>query len=380
MQFTLLAKDNASRARLGELRLAHATVRTPLFMPCASLAVVRACDTADIEQLGVQMLCCNAYHLWQRPGDEVVRNLGGLHDFMRWPGGILTDSGGFQVFSLAQPKDIIEEGVRFRSHLDGAKLMLTAEQSIAIQNNLGSDIAMAFDECAPYPVDREYIERSLERTLRWAQRTKDAHANPNQALFGIVQGGLYPDLRVESARRTVEMGFDGYALGGLSVGESKQQMLEAVEVCEPLLPEHSPRYVMGVGTPADIVSCVMRGVDMFDCVLPTRMARHGSLLTASGTLKIKNARFREDPRPLEEDCDCPACARYCRAWLHHLFRIQEATAWRLLSLHNVRFYKRLMARIRQAIQDGTLAELNATVLSWTRRDAACEDAGEREAD
>ncbi|NSW58361.1 MAG: tRNA guanosine(34) transglycosylase Tgt [Armatimonadetes bacterium] len=380
MHFTLLAKDNASRARLGELRLAHATVRTPLFMPCASLAVVRACDTADIEQLGVQMLCCNAYHLWQRPGDEIVYNLGGLHDFMQWPGGILTDSGGFQVFSLAQPKDIIEEGVRFRSHLDGSKLMLTAEQSIAIQNNLGSDIAMAFDECAPYPADRGYIERSMERTLRWAQRTKDAHANPNQALFGIVQGGLYPDLRAESARRTVEMGFDGYALGGLSVGESKQQMLQAVEVCEPLLPEHSPRYVMGVGTPADIVSCVMRGVDMFDCVLPTRMARHGSLLTSSGTLKIKNARFREDPRPLEEDCDCPACTRYSRAWLHHLFRIQEATAWRLLSLHNIRFYKRLMARIRQAIQDGTLAELNATVLSWTRRDAAGEDAGEGETD
>jgi len=373
MEFTVTKTDDSSRARLGELRLAHATLRTPLFMPCGSLGVVKACDSADIEAAGVQMMCCNAYHLWQRPGDETVRQMGGLHAFMDWHGGILTDSGGFQVFSLANPKDITEEGVAFRSHIDGRKLLLTAEDSIRIQSNLGSDIAMAFDECVEYPAEHDYVQRSLERTLRWARRSKAAHNSPDQALFGIVQGGLYPDLRRQSALRTLEIGFDGYALGGLSVGESKQQMLQAVEVCEPLLPRDAPRYTMGVGTPTDILECVQRGVDMFDCVLPTRMARHGSLLTWDGTVRIKNAAHRNDPRPLDETCDCPACSRYSRAYLHHLFRIQEASAWRLLSLHNIRFYKRLMHRIREAIQHGALQELALSVRSWTRRDSADEE-------
>ncbi len=373
MEFTVHATDPNSKARLGTLKLAHATVQTPLFKPCGSLAVVRACDTADLEAVGVQMMCCNAYHLWQRPGDEIIRDLGGLHAFMDWHGGILTDSGGFQVFSLAELKDIDEEGVRFRSHITGEHLLLTAEKSIAIQNNLAGDVAMVFDECVPYPSDHEYVARSLERTVRWAERSKQAHQNPDQALFGIVQGGLYPDLREESARQTVDIGFDGYALGGLSVGESKEQMLQAVDVCEPLLPAGALRYVMGVGTPADIVECVLRGVDMFDCVLPTRMARHGSLLTSEGTVKIKNARHRDDEAPLDEACDCLACRRYSRAYLHHLFRIKEASAWRLLSLHNVRFYKRLMARIRAAIQDGSLRELRQEVLAWTRRDSAGEE-------
>ena len=370
MHFALLYSDPNTRARLGCLELAHATVETPAFMPCASLGVLRACDTQDLESTGTQMLCCNAYHLWQRPGHEVVRDFGGLHKLMDWGGAILTDSGGFQVFSLADAKAITEEGVAFRSHLSGEKLLLTAEQSVAIQNALGSDIAMIFDECTSYPVEHEYAAASVERTLRWAERSKTAHRNERQAMFGIVQGSVFPDLRERSARGTVELGFDGYALGGLSVGESKQQMLDAVDLCEPILPADRPRYVMGVGTPSDIVECVARGIDLFDCVLPTRMARHGSLLTAEGTVKIKNAKHRTDPAPLDETCDCLTCRRYSRAYLHHLFRIGEATAWRLLSIHNVRFYQRLMARIRGAIREGTLAEVRGEVLGWTRRDGA----------
>jgi len=377
LEFRLLNPGTASpsgpKARLGRLRLTHATIDTPAFMPCGSLGVVRACDTTDIEAVGVQLLCCNAFHLWQRPGDDTVANLGGLHRFMDWGGGILTDSGGFQVFSLANPRDITEEGVRFRSPVDGRPLLLTAEKSIAIQNALGSDIAMGFDECTSYPVTYEYAQASMERTLRWLRRTKDAHRNERQALFGIVQGSVYPDLRARSAAGTLEIGFDGYALGGLSVGESKAEMLAAVETCEPMLPWQSPRYIMGVGTPADILECVARGIDLFDCVLPTRMARHGSLLTWQGTVKIKNARHKDDPGPLDETCDCPACRRYSRAYLHHLFRIGEATAWRLLSLHNIAFYQTLMRRVRTAIGEGTLQDLRQQVVSWTQRDVRSED-------
>lgn len=373
LTFHLLATDSASRARLGRIETARGVVETPAFMPCASHAVVRACAGADLESAGVRMLCCNAYHLWQRPGHDLVRDLGGLHAFMDWPGAILTDSGGFQVFSLATPRDISEEGVAFRSHVDGRRLLLTPELSAQIQNALGADIAMAFDECTPYPATREYAQASLERTLRWEERSRAAHETPAQALFGIVQGGVFADLRERSARAVVELGFDGHALGGLSVGESKQQMLEAVEVCESVLPADRPRYVMGVGTPSDIVECVLRGMDMFDCVLPTRMARHGSVLTAQGTVRIKNARHRADPAPLDETCDCPACRRHSRAYLHHLFRLGEAAAWRLLSLHNLRFYMRLMERIRGAIAEGTLAELAAQTQAWTLRDNAHDD-------
>jgi queuine tRNA-ribosyltransferase len=368
VHYELLNDPAPGAARLGRLHLTHAVVQTPAFMPCASLGVARALDTADLEAAGAAMLCCNAYHLWQRPGHGLVRELGGLHAMMDWAGGILTDSGGFQVFSLAEPKAVTEEGVGFRSHLDGSRLMLTAEQSIAIQNALGSDVVMMFDECTPYPVEHEYAAASVERTLRWGQRSKDAHDNPEQALFGIVQGSVFPDLRERSARGTVEIGFDGYALGGLSVGESKQQMLDALEVCEPLLPREATRYVMGVGTPLDIVECVARGIDLFDCVLPTRMARHGSLLTWEGTLRIKNARHRNDTGPLDELCDCHTCRRYSRAYLHHLFRIGEATAWRLLSIHNIRFYTRLMESIRHAVREGTLEGLRARLSDWTQRD------------
>jgi queuine tRNA-ribosyltransferase len=369
MRFETLYQS-AGAARLGRLYLAHATVDTPAFMPCASLGVARALDTADLENTGVAMLCANAFHLWQRPGHEVVRNLGGLHRFMDWSGAILTDSGGFQVFSLAHPRDITEEGVTFRSPVDGSRLTLTAELSVAIQNALASDVAMAFDECTSFPVPYEYAAESVERTLRWAQRSKDAHSNRNQALFGIVQGSVFRDLRERSAQGTVEIGFDGYALGGLSVGETKEQMLQAVEWCVPLLPPDAVRYVMGVGTPSDLVECVARGVDLFDCVLPTRMARHGSLLTSAGTVRIKNAVYREDPAPVDADCDCHTCRRYSRAYLHHLFRLGEASAWRLLSIHNVRFYMRLIDRIRRAIRQGTLESLRTEVAEWTQRDRA----------
>jgi queuine tRNA-ribosyltransferase len=370
MRFETLYQSPAGPARLGRLHLAHATVETPAFMPCASLGVARALDTADLEGAGVAMLCANAFHLWQRPGHEVVFGVGGLHRLMDWSGAILTDSGGFQVFSLAGPRDITEEGVAFRSPVDGSRLVLTAEQSIAIQNALGSDVAMIFDECTSFPVTHEYAAASVERTLRWAQRSKDAHANPDQALFGIVQGSVFEDLRERSALGTVEIGFDGYALGGLSVGETKEQMLQAVDLCVPLLPPESARYVMGVGTPSDLVECVARGVDLFDCVLPTRMARHGSLLTPGGTVRIKNSAHREDSAPVDADCDCHTCRRYSRAYLHHLFRIGEASAWRLLSIHNIRFYMRLIARIREAIAAGTLQSLRAAVADWTQRDRA----------
>lgn len=341
----------AGAARLGQLTLTHGTVPTPVFMPCASLAVIKACPADLVETAGLRMVVSNAYHLWQRPGHEVVRGFGGLHEFMGWPHPILTDSGGFQVFSLANPKDITEEGVTFRSHLSGEKLFLTAEQSLAIQNALGSDIAMVFDECAPYPSSYDYVAQSLERTLRWSARSQAAHRNPRQALFGIVQGGVYEDLRVRSAQGTVALGFDGYAIGGLSVGESKAEMIAALEAVLPHLPPDQPRYVMGVGTPLDILECAARGVDMFDCVLPTRMARHGSLMTWDGPLKINRAEFAASNEPLDPDCPCPTCRRYPRGFLRHLFVCKEPAGWTLLSLHNLTFYARFIAALHEAIRE-----------------------------
>ena len=358
----------AQTARVGRLTLSHGSVETPVFMPCASLAVVKACPAELVAATGIQMVVANAYHLWLRPGHEVVRELGGLHRFMGWDRPLLTDSGGFQVFSLAKPKDITEEGVAFRSHISGEALQLTAEKSLQIQNALGSDIAMVFDECAPYPSPHDYIRSSLERTLRWSERSQAAHANPHQALFGIVQGGVYPDLRAKSAERTVALGFNGYAIGGLSVGESKAEMLVALETVLPYLPPDQPRYVMGVGTPLDILECASRGVDMFDCVLPTRMARHGSILTWDGPLKINRAEFASSAEPLDPECPCIACRRHSRGFLRHLFACREPAAWTLLSLHNLTFYARFMVALRQAIAGGTIAQLRQRLSSWTRRE------------
>ena len=355
-------------ARVGQLTLSHGTVETPVFMPCASLATVKACPAHVVEATGVKMLVCNAYHLWQRPGHERVKQMGGLHNFMGWNHPILTDSGGFQVFSLAKPKDITEEGVHFRSHISGEALLLTAEKSLEIQNALGSDIAMIFDECAPYPAEKEYVAQSLERTLRWSERSKAAHHNPRQALFGIVQGGVYDDLRAQSAQGTVAIGFDGYAIGGLSVGESKAQMLAALEATLPYLPADQPRYVMGVGTPLDILECAERGVDMFDCVLPTRMARHASLMTWDGPLKINRLEFAESDEPLDPACQCGACRRYSRGYLRHLFMCKEASAWQLLSEHNLHFYAQFMVQLREAIAGGTLSDLRQRIGAWTQRE------------
>jgi queuine tRNA-ribosyltransferase len=355
-------------ARTGTLTLTHGAVRTPVFMPCASLATVKACPSDLVEATGIEMLVCNAYHLWQRPGHDVIRELGGLHRFMGWEHPILTDSGGFQVFSLAKPKDITEEGVHFRSHISGEALLLTAELSLEIQNALGSDIAMIFDECTPYPAEREYVQASLERTLRWSERSRQAHRNPRQALFGIVQGGVYDDLRAMSARETVALGFDGYAIGGLSVGESKQQMLAALEAALPHLPADQPRYVMGVGTPLDILECAARGVDMFDCVLPTRMARHASLMTWDGPLKINRLEHARSDAPLDPACGCGACRRYSRGYLRHLFLCKEPVAWQLLSEHNLTFYATFMDSLREAIEQGTLDELRGRVSAWTVRE------------
>ena len=364
-----IEQKTAGGARAGTLELAHATVSTPAFMPCASHAVVRACPPHVVAGVGIEVMICNAYHLWQRPGADIIEAMGGLHEYMSWPGALMTDSGGFQAFSIGGNSGISEEGFAFRSHLSGELLHLTPEVSVRIQNQLGSDVAMVLDECVAYPAEREYVADSLGRTARWAMRCKQAHGREDQALFGIVQGGVYAELRARSAQMTVDIGFDGYAVGGLSVGESRQEMLGALDAVLPHLPADSPRYVMGVGTPMDIVECACRGVDLFDCVLPTRNARHGSLMTWQGPLNIGRRQFATDERPLDPECSCPACRQYSRAYLHHLHRTEEAAGWELLSLHNLRFYAELMARLRAAIAGDCIAQLAQELSPWTQRDS-----------
>jgi queuine tRNA-ribosyltransferase len=353
MKFEVSAHDPASGVRTGKLTTAHGILQTPAFIPSASLATVKACSSEDVAGTGVQIIDCNAYHLHLRPGEDTVARAGGLHRFMNWKRPILTDSGGYQVFSLAQRREISEEGVRFRSHLDGSEHTLTPESSMAIQAALGSDIAMTFDECTSYPCPREYAEQSLELTLRWARRCKQAHEHVHQSLFGIIQGSVYPDLRLRSLEGTLEIGFDGYALGGLSVGESKEETLAVLEAVVKQLPEDRPRYVMGVGLPEDIEACARFGLDLFDCVVPTKNARHGMLFTSEGLLRIKQAQFRDDASPLDPDCDCHACQKYTRAYLRYLFLAGESLAYRLLTIHNLRHYERLMERLREAAVRGS---------------------------
>ncbi len=367
MDFQITVRDPSSKARCGLLCTPAGTIATPAFMPCASRAVVRACSPQDIAAVGIQVVMCNAFHLLVRPGSEVIQQAGGLRKFMNWPGLIATDSGGFQVFSLADRSDIAEDGVSIRSPLDGSPIQVTPELSIQVQNELGADIIMAFDDCTPYPCGYEEAARSMERTLRWAERSKVAHSNAEQALFGIVQGSVYPDLRRENARATAELGFPGYAIGGVSVGESEAEMFTALDAALPELPLEAPKHLLGVGVPAQMIAAVKRGVDLFDCVLPTRNARHGLLYTWEGIVRINNAQYREDSQPLSELCDCPACTHYSRAYLHHLFRLEEAVAWRLLSLHNLRFFAQLMEQIREAIGAGNLGELAARVAAITAR-------------
>ena len=365
MDFQITARDSASSARCGLLSSAAGHIETPAFMPCASHAVVRACSPYDIAAVGIKVMMCNAFHLLIRPGSEVIQQAGGLRKFMNWPGLIATDSGGFQVFSLADRSDITEEGVSIRSPLDGSPVQVTPELSIQVQNELGADIIMAFDDCTPYPCGYEEAARSMERTLRWAERSKAAHNNSAQALFGIVQGSVYPELRQESARATAVIGFPGYAIGGVSVGETEEEMFADLEAALPELPEAAPKHLLGVGIPMQMIEAVTHGIDLFDCVIPTRNARHGLLYTWEGILRINNAQYRDDFRPLSEQCDCPACSRYSRAYLHHLFRIEEAAAWRLLTLHNLRFFAQLRDHIRQALPAGELAELGARVAANT---------------
>ncbi|CAM2911960.1 tRNA guanosine(34) transglycosylase Tgt [Erysipelothrix tonsillarum] len=362
LKLTLIKKSNESKARLTTIETHHGTVETPMFMPVGTLASVKFLSPEDLYKMGSQVILSNTYHLWLRPGEEVVRAAGGLHKFMNYNGPILTDSGGFQVFSLGKIRTITEEGVEFRSHLSGEKLFLSPEKAIQVQNALGSDIMMSFDECPPYPATYEYMKNSVERTIRWAARGKAAHENPEtQALFGIVQGGKYADLREHCAKELVAMDFPGYSIGGTSVGEPKDVMWKMIDDTVDLLPEDKPRYLMGVGSVDAIFEGVLRGVDMFDCVLPTRIARHGTAMTSTGRVNIKNRKWEYDFSPLDENCDCECCQNYTKAYLRHLIRCNEGFGMRLLSIHNLRFLLKLMEDIREAIKEDRLLELRDEV-------------------
>jgi len=358
--YRLIAQD--SGARLGEITTPRGIIRTPAFMPVGTAATVKALYPEQVKQAGADIILANTYHLMLRPGAERVARLGGLHKFMRWDGPILTDSGGFQVMSLAGLRNITEEGVSFRSHVDGSKHMLTPERAIEIQCLLGSDIQMQLDECIALPAKIDEARRAMELSLRWARRCQRAFADmakPGQALFGIVQGGTYPELRRQSAEQLAAMDFPGYAVGGLAVGEGQAAMLETLERTVPYLPKNKPRYLMGVGTPSDLIESVARGIDMFDCVMPTRAGRHGLAFTWSGRVNLRNARHAEDPRPLDEKSSCPAAREYSRAYLHHLVKAGEFLGAMLLTWNNVWFYQELMAAIRRAIAEGRFAEFAA---------------------
>jgi len=354
IKYELLTKDN--KARRGKLHTNYGTYDTPMFMPVGTLANVKTLTPEELKEAGSAVVLSNTYHLWLRPGEDIIEKAGGLHKFMNYDGPMLTDSGGFQVFSLARPKDISEEGVKFKSHIDGRPLFLTPELSIQIQNKLDSDIAMSFDECIPYPSSYEYVKQSIERTLRWAARGKTVHHNENQSLFGIVQGGEYEDLRKYSAKKTVEMDFDGYSIGGTSVGEDKPTMYKMIEDGIYYLPEDKPRYLMGVGDPIDILEGVERGIDMFDCVLPTRLARHGNAFTHHGKINLKNLQYKEDFTPIEEGCDCYTCKHFTKAYIRHLVTSNETLGGRLLSIHNIRFLIKLTEDIRKSIEEKTFQE------------------------
>jgi len=353
IKYNLIKTDKNCKARYGNIETNYGTVETPMFMPVGTRATVKSLSPEEVKECGSGIILANTYHLWLRPGEDIVNKCGGLHKFMNWNGPILTDSGGFQVFSLAKnKKDITEEGVHFKSHIDGTKLLLTPEKSIEIQNKLDSDIAMSFDECPPASASYDYLKNSIERTLRWAERGKKVHNNPNQALFGIVQGGPIEDLRRYSAEETVKMDFDGYSIGGVANdGESKEDMYKAVDYSIPYLPEDKVRYLMGVGDPIDILESVERGVDIFDCVLPTRIARHGQAFTRTGKIHMKNAKYIEDLSPVEEGCDCYCCKNYSKAYVRHLLSVDETFGGRLLSIHNIRFLIKLTEEIREAIKE-----------------------------
>ncbi len=371
--FELLQTDTSSKARRGRLTTAHGVIETPVFMPVGTQGSVKAVSPSELRELKAQIILGNTYHLFVRPGLDVIRHFGGLHKFMNWDGPILTDSGGYQIFSLAKLRKITDEGVRFQNHLDGTPTFISPEVAMEIQATLGSDIAMVLDECPPWPCEHEYAARSLEMTIRWARRCKEANVehSTKQLVFGIVQGATFADLRRESAEATVEIGFDGYAIGGVSVGEPEPEMMLAVENSEPFLPADKPRYAMGLGTPPQMLELIARGVDMFDCVLPTRLARNGTAFTAEGTLNLKNAEFTMQKGPIEEGCTCPSCCEFSRGYIRHLLKAEEILGLRLITLHNLHFYLELMSRTRAAIENGTFADFRrAFVANYQTRDAA----------
>jgi len=355
-RFEIIKKDSFSRARIGRVETDHGSFNTPVFLPVGTQGTVKSLTPEELVEIGVEAILANTYHLYLRPGHETIGRLGGLHTFIHWERPILTDSGGFQIFSLGSLRKISEEGVIFQSHLDGSSHFLTPEKVMEIQRSLGSDIAMVLDECVPYPSPYEYVKTSMERTSRWAKRCLEVRRENDPALFAIVQGGVHRDLREKSVQTLVEMGFQGYAMGGLSVGEPKSMMLNVLEWTTPFLPENSPRYLMGVGTPEDIIDAVMRGVDFFDCVLPTRNARNGILFTSSGKISIKQAQYVEDRRPVDETCACYTCRHYSRAYLRHLYLSKEILSSRLNTIHNLYYYMTLLGKIREAIQEGRLLD------------------------
>lgn len=355
--FKVVHTDPNSGARAGILTTPHGEIKTPVFMPVGTLGTVKAMTPEELRDLNAQIILANTYHMYLRPGSDIVRRAGGLHRFMHWDGPILTDSGGFQVFSLGALRKITEEGVEFRSHIDGSKHFLTPEKSIAIQEDLGSDIMMCFDECVHYGADHEYTRKSMEMTHRWAKRCKDAQKYPEkQAIFGIIQGGMYKDLRTESAKVMSEMDFPGYSIGGLSVGEPKEEMIELLHHTTSHMPWNKPRYLMGVGTPDYLLETVASGMDMADCVIPTRLARHGTIITHTGMLSVRNAQFKDDFTAPDPDCDCYTCTNYSRAYLRHLFQCGEILASRLASIHNIRFLLKLMEEAREAILEDRFLE------------------------
>lgn len=367
--FRVTHESSTTRARLGRIQTTHGVIETPVFMPVGTQATVKTVAPHELEQLGVEIILSNTYHLYLRPGNDIVDEAGGLHKFMGWGHPILTDSGGFQVFSLGPLRTISEEGVQFRSHLDGSKHFISPEKSMEIQMDLGADIIMAFDECAPYPAERDYVQKSKDLTTRWAKRCHEAHTRTaDQALFGIVQGGMYKDLRRQSALELMELDFPGYGIGGLSVGEPKDIMYEVLDDLIPIMPKDKPRYLMGVGSPDCLVEGVLRGVDMFDCVWPTRLARHGMVLTRQGNMAIRNLPFARDFTPIEEDCSCYACQNFSRGYIRHLLKANEVLGIRLTTLHNIAFLTRLMKEIREAISDDRLVEYSRDFLGIFARE------------
>ncbi len=361
--FEITAKDSLTPARTGIVHTAHGSFETPVFMPVGTHGTVKALTPKDLEESGTEILLANAYHLYIRPGIDIIRQFGGLHRFMGWPGPILTDSGGYQVFSLSRMREISEEGATFHSHFDGREIFLTPEKVIEIQEAIGSDIAMIFDECPPPTRDKARIQKSLDLTIRWAQRAKKHHTRESQALFGIVQGGTFEDLRRESLERTVEIGFDGYALGGLCVGEAKDETFAVLETVMPLMPEEKPRYLMGVGTPLDFLEAIGRGADLFDCVNPTRYGRNGAAFIATGLVVIRNAKYQKDERPVEDGCGCYTCRNFSRAYLRHLLNADEMLGPQLLSIHNVHFFVNFVKTIRQKIREGAFLEFKKNFIN-----------------